>query len=91
MGDPTLWKNFRAVRAYAHSVVDGLSKEQILKVPEGARNNILWNLGHIIFDGCDMIYRPAGLALPLPEELEPLFAAGSSPADWAAPPVPIRK
>ena len=28
--------------------IENLSDEQLLKIAEGSKNNILWNLGHII-------------------------------------------
>ena len=72
----TLIKNFRNLRAGLHRAVEGLSVAEMLAIPKGASNNILWNFGHVIFDGCDMIYRSSGLELPLPNELEPFFCAG---------------
>jgi hypothetical protein len=64
----------------------GLDEGQLLKVPAGLRNNILWNLGHLIVDNCDMLYRPAGLKPPHPEAFASLFSAGTSPDDWSEPP-----
>ena len=69
MQEKTWLKNFKATRAYLHHVVKDLSPSQLTDVPEGASNNILWNVGHVIVDGCDMIYRACGLASPLPENV----------------------
>lgn len=86
MNTESLLKNFLAVRVYTHSIIEALSVDQLLAVPDGASNNILWNVGHIIVDGSDMIHMPAGLPMPWPDRFEPLFRAGSSPQDWPSPP-----
>jgi len=86
MKTDTLLKNFLAVRVYAHSIVEALSEEQLLAIPDGASNNIIWNLGHTIVDGSSMIHMPAGLPMPWPEHFAPLFDAGTSPRDWASTP-----
>ena len=42
METTTLIRNFRAVRAYVHHTIDDLSDDQLLTIPGGAPNNILW-------------------------------------------------
>ncbi len=86
MNPDSILSSYRALSAYVNRLPEGLSEAQMLKVPPGLRNNILWNLGHLIVDNCDMIYRPAHLQPPHPEAFAALFAAGTSPADWSSPP-----
>lgn len=74
--------------AYVTRASGGLSDEQVLATPPGLRNNIVWNVGHLVVDNCDMLYRPAGLAPPHPDSFIPLFAAGTSPSDWKETPSP---
>lgn len=81
-----LFKNYRAMRHWSWSSMQGLSDEQMRTVPPGAVNSILWNLGHIITDECNMIYDPSGLSSPLPENYPSLFGSGTSPGDWSTPP-----
>ncbi len=82
----SILSSYGALCTYVNHMPEGLSEAQLLKVPPGLRNNILWNLGHLIVDNCDMIYRPAHLQPPHPESFNALFAAGTSPADWSSPP-----
>lgn len=82
-----LLDQMKEVRGYMLESVRGLSETQVLTVPEGFRNNILWNLGHAITDNCTMQYPPTGHAFPLPEEYLRWFAPGTSPADWTETPV----
>lgn len=74
--------------SYVSRASAGLGDQQLLQTPPGLRNNILWNVGHLIVDNSDMLYRPAGLEPPHPESFRSLFAAGTSPADWPDPPSP---
>lgn len=77
-----------AMFSFVSKSCDGLSDAQLLKTPPGLRNNILWNMGHLIVDNSDMLYRPAGLEPPHPESFTPRFAAGTSPGEWPEPPSP---
>lgn len=82
----TLFKNLRAMRIHSHRNIEALTEEQLLRVPPGLHNNILWNIGHVITDEVNMLYLPAGLASPLPADYVSLFDPGTSPADWPTPP-----
>lgn len=82
----SLVANFRATCTWLNLSVTGLSEPQLLQVPLNFRNNILWNIGHLIVDNCDMLYAPCGLESPHPEAWTGLFRAGSSPSDWPRAP-----
>ena len=86
MESSSLVKAMRENRSYAMAQLVGLSNEQYLEILSGLNNNILWNVGHILFDQCYKLYHPCGLALPVPEAYESWFASGSSPRDWAEGP-----
>lgn len=89
MQTPSILASYRSVWNYLDQCARGLSRAQLLDVPDGLRNNIIWNLGHLVLDNGDMLYRPAGLDPPHPGTFLPLFDAGTSPANWTeAPSVP---
>lgn len=48
MSVDSLLRNTQAARTYMQQKVDDLSEAQLLEVPEGAGNNVLWNVGHIV-------------------------------------------
>lgn len=77
-----LIRNMRAMRIYSHQILEGLTSAQMNRVPDGAANNILWNIGHVCTDQINMLYAPAGLPSPLPEEFHAWFDPGTSPKDW---------
>ena len=83
-----LLDQMKDLRGYLLASVKGLSEEQLVRVPEGFNNNILWNVGHSITDNCTMLYPPTGHEFPLPEQYLQWFEPGKSPADWTeTPPV----
>lgn len=67
-------------------LVEGLSHDDLLTVPEGFSNNILWNLGHVVVTQQLLHYGLSGLPLNVPDELVAQCRKGTSPADWDTPP-----
>lgn len=78
-----LLDQMKAVRGYLLHSADGLNLEQLVRVPPGFRNSILWNIGHVVTDNCTMLYPPANLPFPLPDHYLRWFAPGTSPEDWS--------
>lgn len=82
----SLAKNLQIARGYMMQKVDDLSPEQLLEVPDGAANNVLWNLGHVVMSHYGMLYKPSGVELPVPQAWEDWFKPGTSPSDWTEQP-----
>ena len=68
------------------NALDGLSEEQLLFIPDGFRNNLLWNLGHVIVTQQLLHYRNTDNAMYVSDELVSLYKKGTSPADWKGTP-----
>lgn len=88
MSDATLW-NLDALRKTRQSLgplFDRLSPEAWLDVPDGFRNNALWNVGHVAVTADLLTYGLAGLDVPAPREAVAAFRKGTSPADWSEAP-----
>ena len=66
--------------------IENLSDEQLLKIPEGSKNNILWNLGHIIVTEQVLHYTLSRLEMRIPKELASIFRTGTSPSVWKETP-----
>jgi len=81
-----LIRNMRAMRNYSHQLLEGLTTAQLTVVPQGAANSILWNIGHVCTDQVNMLYAPAGLPSPLPDDFHTWFDPGTSPSDWTKQP-----
>jgi hypothetical protein len=63
-------------------LINGISEEQLLVVPSGFKNNIIWNAGHVLNSQQKLIYGLAGVPLRIPETFSPFFSKGTSPSEW---------
>ncbi len=61
-------ETIRNPRKLLIKLTEGLSIEQLNKVPPGFNNNIIWNLGHIIAAQQGVCYRRCGLDLKIDED-----------------------
>ncbi len=59
-----------------------LTDEQLLQSPVGLSNNLLWHLGHISRTTEFLLWQLGGFGMKFPENLDTLFAKGSSPSMW---------
>jgi hypothetical protein len=75
-----------AIRAAFLKNVEGLTLEELLFVPAGFRNNILWHLGHVVATQQSLHYKLSGLPLLVSDEFMSTFRPGTSPEDWTATP-----
>ncbi len=76
----------RQLRAFNLSRVAHLSDEQLLAVPDGFANNLLWNLAHLVVTQQLLIYGRSGLPLYVDERMVAENRKGTSPASWTAQP-----
>jgi len=73
-------------RGLTARAIAGLTDAQMLFIPQGHKNNILWNLGHIVVVEQLLHYKLSGLDPYIPNEMIAQFKTGTSPVDWASPP-----
>ena len=66
-------------RALMLKVVDGLTLNQINKVPEGFNNNIGWNIAHLITTQQLLCYKMSGLDCRLESSFIEKYKKGESP------------
>ena len=52
-------------------------REQLLKIPEGFRNNIWWNIAHVVVTQQVLIYKLSGVPMRVSDELVEKFRKGS--------------
>jgi hypothetical protein len=83
MNDITILQQTRSILLNA---VAGLSEEQLLFIPEGFRNNILWNLGHVIVTQQLLNYGSSGNEMYVSDDMVSLYRRGTSPAEWGSTP-----
>lgn len=63
------------------TTIDEFTIDQLNTIPAGFRNNIMWNLGHIVAAQSGIWYKRAGLPLPeaVSEEFFETYKPGSKP------------
>ncbi len=66
-------------RKILYKVLTDTPKETLLKIPKGFRNNIWWNIAHVIVTQQLLVYKFSGLQVRIPEELVGKFKKGTVP------------
>lgn len=60
--------------------INGLTIEQLNKIPEGFKNNIAWNVSHLVVTQQLLCYKLSGLKCLISDELIVNFQKGSAPS-----------
>lgn len=76
----------RQERALMGQMVVDLPDSVLVRVPDGYRNNIRWNLRHIVVSQQLLLYKLSATEMHVSDEMVDLFRAGSSPDDWDTTP-----
>lgn len=78
---------FQKTRQTVVDAITELTEAQLLAVPDGFDNNILWNVGHIIVVQQALIYGRSGLDPLIDiEAMQASFWPNTSPASWQTTP-----
>ncbi|MFP4191808.1 MAG: DinB family protein [Candidatus Hydrogenedentota bacterium] len=86
MAQPSVLSTMKIVRDFTMNNLRDVSVDALLQIPEGFKNNILWNAGHIGVVQCELLHGLSKRALPVPEGWVEFFDNGTSPQDWSEPP-----
>ena len=74
-----LFNQLAFVRNQTLNLLDGVSEEMADRIPEGFRNTIRWNVGHIYVVVERFAFQYLGLPQNLPEGFKEQFEYGTSP------------
>ena len=66
-------------RKIFYSILKHTPKELLLKIPNGFRNNIYWNIGHILVTQQLLIYQGSKMEMVIPDRLIARFRKGTVP------------
>lgn len=69
----------RKSRAYLLAAIKDMSDDQLNKIPSGYKNNIVWNMGHLIACQQDLCYVRAHLPIVVDEGYIKLFKTDTKP------------
>jgi hypothetical protein len=80
------FKTLQTQRELIHRLVSPLGKDELLAIPACRRNNIAWNLGHIVTVQQALCNLLSGKRMNLPDEYRAWYLRDTSPADWTGEP-----
>ncbi len=75
-------------RSWTVNSVEGLTEEVLGYIPEHHRNNIRWNMGHILVGWDHAVFSTLGMERRMPLQYHLMFPRESSPAGWKGQPPP---
>lgn len=69
----------RTSRKIVSQFLDNYSLEQLNKIPEGFKNNLIWNIAHIVVTQQLLAYKFSGLPMMVSDELVQKYMKGTKP------------
>lgn len=67
----------RTNRRLMQNILDNYSLEQLNKVPEGFKNNLIWNIAHVVVTQQLLVYKLSGLPMMIDDEMVVAFRKGT--------------
>lgn len=77
-----LFDTMRQTRKNILSLVEGMSPEELNKIPSGFNNNLIWHLGHVLVTQQLLTYGRCGLPFLIRDHWVPQFRKGSKPGEF---------
>jgi hypothetical protein len=71
----------RANRLLILKIIENLSLEQLNKIPEGFKNNIAWNVAHLVVTQQLLCYKLSELNILVTEEMVEAYQKGTVPKE----------
>ena len=78
----TLLRDFTDLRAFALKFLVTMEADEAAQVPEGFKNSLHWQLGHLLYTQGITLFEWCGEPSPCPRGFEQYFGLGSSPKDY---------
>jgi hypothetical protein len=75
---------FRQNRENILELLGNITLEQGNTIPEGFRNNVIWNAGHTQVAQEFLLYFSSGMPMNIPEEYLPSFGVGTMAREYSA-------
>ncbi|PKA98055.1 DinB family protein [Flavobacteriaceae bacterium MAR_2009_75] len=71
-------------RKLLYKILDKTPRKQLLQIPEGFRNNIWWNIAHVVVTQQLLVYKFSDLQMRVPQEFIEKFKKGTVPDGTAS-------
>ncbi|WP_108868021.1 DinB family protein [Aquimarina aquimarini] len=69
----------RVNRKALEKMLDHYSIDQLNKIPEGFKNNLIWNIAHVIVTQQLLVYKLSGLPMMVSDQMVDLYKKGTKP------------
>lgn len=79
--DKAAWERIFVTRKQIVDLISTLTIEQINTIPEGFKNNVGWNFGHIIATQQRLCYKNCDLPYTIPEAFIDKYSKGTAPTE----------
>ncbi|MEO7424158.1 MAG: DinB family protein [Fibrobacteria bacterium] len=77
-----LLRDFSDLRAFTLKFLMTMEAEEAMRIPEGFRNNLHWQLGHLLYTQDVILFEGCGMPSPFPSAFPGYFGMGTSPRDY---------
>lgn len=74
-----LFENTLQNRKIFYRILKHTADDDLLKIPDGFRNNVFWNLGHVVVTQQLLTYESSNLPMNIPANMVEKFRKGSVP------------
>ncbi len=78
----TIFEYIKQTRATFTQLIEGLGIDEINTIPDGFRNNIGWNFGHIVVSTQGLCYRRTNVQPDRDIPFLSAYAKGTTPTNW---------
>jgi hypothetical protein len=78
----TLVRDFTDLRSFVLKFLVTMESDEALLVPEGFKNSLHWQLGHLLYTQGTTLFEWCGLPSPFHRGFQQYFGLGSSPKDY---------
>lgn len=75
----SVFKVQKTIREILLKVLEGHSLEQLNKIPDGFKNNLIWNVAHCISSQQVLVYKLSGLPTLVSDEFIDKYKKGTKP------------
>jgi len=69
----------RTSRNILSQMLAGYTLEQLNKIPEGYKNNLIWNIAHVVVVQQVLVYKLSGIPMMISDEMVEKYKKGSKP------------
>jgi len=74
-----LMKTWKTCREKHLEFLENYPLELLNRIPDGFKNNLIWNIGHIIAAQQGLVYKQSELPMRIPEEVYEKYRSGTVP------------